>query len=112
MVAEAELFGVVAANSGVETARTSAAKLRDRLDRLRITRFSALFPCPFRFTAAIGGEEDTALEVLRSRLGRDAGALENHACGLADAVNGIGVVLHVKPVRPVLNDAGRRELLG
>jgi hypothetical protein len=71
-----------------------------------------MLPCPFGFTAAFGGAEEAALEVLQSRLGRDAGALENHACGVADAVDSIGVVLHVKPVRPVLNDAGRRELLG
>jgi hypothetical protein len=39
--------------------------------------------------------------------------LSPHGAGLAaDAVDAIGVVLHVKPLRPVIDDAGRRELLG
>jgi len=53
-----------------------------------------------------GGAEAAQMVLqLGDELGPAAGA---SGAGLAaDAVDGIGVVLHVKPPRPVLNDAGR-----
>jgi hypothetical protein len=80
-------------------------------NRLRFTIFSTAPIHPFALKAAFGGAEEAAREVFQSRLGRGAGALASHVCGVSDTVDGIGVVLHTEPVRPVLNNAERRELL-